>query len=85
MGLDRAYERSKIGLSDGEGWPLIGLATAVCRQFATLMASSFPEDDHRFLTHSIKASMEAVSVAMLRLTYHMIETKRDKRKTSFAL
>ena len=56
---------------------MIGLTTAVCRQSATLMASSFPEDDHRFLTHSIKALMEAVTVAMLRLTYHMIEKQRE--------
>ena len=52
---------SKMGLSDGVSvcWPLIGTTTfaATAIQLATLIASSLPEDDHRFRTHSIKVSM----------------------------
>ena len=52
---------SKMGLSDGVSvcWPLIGTTTfaAAAIQLATLIASSLPEDDHRFRTHSIKVSM----------------------------
>ena len=52
---------SKMGLSDGVSvcWPLIGTTTfaAAAIPLATLIASSLPEDDHRFRTHSIKVSM----------------------------
>ena len=54
---------SKMGLSDGVSsrWPLIGTTTfaaaAIAIQLVTLIASSLPEDDHRFRTHSIKVWM----------------------------
>ena len=62
-GLTYVVILSKMGLSDGVSacWPLIGTTTfaaaAIAIQLATLIASSLPEDDHRFRTHSIKVWM----------------------------
>ena len=67
-----------MGLSDGV-WPLIGkMAFASARHLATLMASSLPEDDHRFRTHSIKAFMWVAILTVLTLAYHMIISQRKQ-------